>query len=130
MTQSDWMANNKTKAFWPAFCHAIVYSLPFALITGVTAWCIIFGTHFLIDRYRLARFLVWAKNVVFSPLVVELVESGAADPELTKQYDWENCSATGYPSERPAWLATWLLIAADNTVHLAINEAAIHFFPR
>ncbi len=63
--QSHWMAENKTKAFWPAFVHALLYSLPFVLIApSGQAWGVIFFTHFLIDRYRLARYLVWAKNLL------------------------------------------------------------------
>lgn len=116
VTQSDWMANNKTKAHWPAFCHALVYSLPFLLIGSWLAVLAIFATHFAIDRWRLAVFVVWAKNVLLSP-----------DHPFgwSSEYKWENCKATGYPSERPAWLAVWLLIAADNTLHLAINYAAL-----
>ncbi len=33
--------------------------------------------------------------------------------------------ATGYPSATPAWLAVWLLIIADNTLHLLINHYAL-----
>ncbi len=117
LTQSDWMANNKTKAFTPAAVHALVYSLPFLLLGGWLAFAVILGTHFFIDRYRLARFVVYAKNQLGMPA------SEFAKPE----YDWSNCSATGYPSERPAWLAVWLLIAADNTLHLAINYAALRW---
>lgn len=62
--QSDWMAQNKTKAHWPAFCHALIYSLPFLLIASWPAWAVIFVTHFFIDRFRVARFVAWFKNVV------------------------------------------------------------------
>lgn len=62
-TQSDWMATNKTKASFPALMHALVYSLPFLLLTRrPVALFVIFGTHFFIDRFRLARYLVFAKN--------------------------------------------------------------------
>lgn len=111
LTQSDWMALNKTKAYFPAFMHALVYSLPFlCLTTHIWALSCIFGTHFLIDRFRLARYLVFAKNFMGSPW-----------PK------WEDCKATGYPSDRPAWLTVWLLIAADNTLHLAINYSALRW---
>ncbi|WP_348269736.1 DUF3307 domain-containing protein [Edaphobacter paludis] len=115
VTQSDWMAANKTKASFPAFAHALIYSLPFLLLIGsapkpILAGLVIFGTHFLIDRFRLARYVVFAKNFLGSPW-----------PE------WSDCSVTGYPSARPAWLAVWLLIAADNTLHLAINYAALRW---
>lgn len=115
-TQSDWMANNKTTSSDAALAHAIVYSIPFCWLAAhaphpVWAISIIFATHFLIDRFRLARYLVFAKNFI----------SPGPYPE------WEDCRATGYPSERPAWLAVWLLIAADNTIHLAINYSALRW---
>jgi hypothetical protein len=34
---------------------------------------------------------------------------------------------TGYPPTTPIWLSTWLLIVADNTLHLAINYAALRW---
>lgn len=68
---------------------------------------IIGGTHAVIDRYRLARHVVWAKNQL---------APAAYRPGHTP---------TGYPEETPAWLAVWLLIAADNTMHLLINRLAL-----
>lgn len=118
VTQSDWMANNKRKHTFVAFCHALVYSLPFMFIGSVPAVAVVFFTHFLIDRFGLARYVVYAKNVILSPSVFR------AGDELGPM-KWSNCSGTGYPSETPPWLAVWLLIAADNTLHLAINYAAL-----
>lgn len=108
ITQTDWMAKNKTKAYWPAFWHSWVYALPFLLIASFPAFMVIWWTHFLIDRYRLARFVVYAKNWVTNP-----------------HLKWADASGTGYHKDDPAWLAVWLLIAADNTLHLVINWAAI-----
>lgn len=112
--QSDWMASNKTSAHIPALTHATVYSLPFLLLSpSFAAFAVILGTHFLIDRFRLARFLVFAKEHLAPP---------------TKQPPaWIDCAKTGYPSTKPDWLAVWLLIAADNTLHLAINYAALRW---
>lgn len=111
--QSDWMANEKTKQDWAAICHAFVYSIGFGVFApSPMAWLVIFGTHFLIDRYRLARYVVWAKN--------SLAPIGSNLP-------WAECSGTGYPPDRPAWLAVWLLIAADNILHVVINGAALKF---
>ena len=110
VTQSDWMANRKTSSSWAALCHASIYSAPFLLICGWKALAVIGVTHFFIDRYRLARHVVFAKNFLGWPWP-----------------NWEDCKGTGYPSARPAWLAVWLLIAADNTIHLAINYAAIRW---
>lgn len=104
--QSHWMATFKTQRHWPALAHALTYTAPFALIThSVVALFIICSTHFLIDRYRLARFVVWAKN-------------GAGGP----------VTSTGYAADVPPWLAVWLLIWADNTIHIIINGLAVYYF--
>ncbi len=109
--QSDWMANEKTKRAWPAMCHAIVYTAPFIVfLPSPLAVFAILITHFFIDRYRLARYTVWAKNYL-APV--------GTNPE------WSACTGTGYPSDRPAWLAVWLLIIADNILHVCINGAAL-----
>src|SRR5438876_8724 len=107
------MANEKTKRWWPAWVHAITYGLPFVLITrSVPALVVIVVTHAVIDHYRLARHVVWVKNFL-----------------APKAYwhPWSECSATGYPSDTPAWLAVWLMIIADNTMHLVINVASVRW---
>ncbi len=109
-TQSDWMAQNKTKSTWAAFCHATVYALPFLAIASLNAWLVIWLSHLVIDRFRLARYMVYAKNF--------LAPRSAWHP-------WSECSGTGYHKDAPPWLAVWLMIAADNTAHLAINAASI-----
>lgn len=104
--QSHWMATEKTKQHVAAGVHAVTYTLPFLLITqSPAALAMICGTHFLIDRYRLARFVVWAKNGMRGPV-----------------------TATGYPDDVPPWLAVWLLIAADNILHVICNAVAIAAF--
>lgn len=110
VTQSDWMANEKTKAHLPAIAHATVYALPFLAIASWPAVAVVLSTHFVIDRWRLARFVAWAKNL---------------PAPAPYRFSWADCSATGYHKDRPAWLAVWLMIAADNTLHLACNRAAI-----
>lgn len=109
--QSHWMACEKTKRWWPALVHAVTYTLPFLLITqSPWALLVIGGTHAVIDRYRLARFVVWAKNQV-----------------APKSYRpvWADASVTGYASDVPVWLATWLLIISDNVIHMVINAGAV-----
>jgi hypothetical protein len=104
--QSDWMADNKTKNSVAAAVHAITYTLPFLLITqSVGALAIICGTHFVVDRWRLARFVVWLKNGPWMPL-----------------------TATGYQDSKPAFLAVWLLIIADNIIHVICNAVALAVF--
>lgn len=122
VTQSDWMAQNKTKSTWAAFCHATVYALPFLVIASLNAWLVIWLTHLLIDRYRLARYVVWAKNIFFDADFWQNHNQHIREHVLPKYW-----TATGYPAETPPWMAVWLLIAADNTLHLAINYAALRW---
>lgn len=106
--QSHWMANEKTKRLWPAIVHGVTYTIPFAFITqNPLTLLIIAGTHVIIDRWRLAKYVCWAKN---------LLGPKAYRAPLT---------ATGYPVETPVWLAVWLMIIVDNTMHVLINYGAI-----
>ncbi len=111
--QSDWMANEKTKRSVAALAHVLTYTLPFLILTrSPAALAIILGSHFVIDRWRLARYVCWAKNWL--------------SPVGTRP--WPECAVTGYPPDRPAWLAVWLLIIADNVMHVVINGLAIQHF--
>ncbi len=111
VTQPHWMAENKTKRLWVAALHGAVYSLPFLLLTqSASAMAVIFGSHVLIDRYRLARYVVFAKNKIAAP-----------------QLAWADAYGTGYHKDVPPWLSVWLLILADNTMHLAINYVALRW---
>lgn len=110
--QSDWMANEKTKRSTAAAVHALAYSLPFLLFRpSLVAFVVIAGTHFLIDRFRLARFVVFAKNML----------------QPRPWPAWADCNVTGYSSSRPPWLAVWLLIITDNVMHVIINGLALRF---
>lgn len=109
--QSDWMATHKTSRASVALLHALTYSLPFlALGPSLGAWLVIVLTHAAIDRYRLARYVVWAKEHLAPRRPPPFAEC-----------------PTGYPQDKPAWLAVWLLIAADNTMHVLINGAALRW---
>ena len=101
--QSNWMAQNKAKDSMAAAIHAVTYTIPFALITQ--AWLplvVICVSHFFIDRFRLARYLVWLKN-------------GAKGP----------VTPTGYPEDVPPFMSVWLLIIADNIIHVVCNGLAL-----
>lgn len=112
--QSDWMANEKTKQSFAAAVHALCYSLPFLLFRpSLSAFAFIACSHFVIDRWRLARFAVFAKN---------FIAPRAAWPT------WARCRNTGYDESRPPFLAVWLLIIADNTLHLMCNGIALRWF--
>ena len=115
--QSDWMATQKTERWWPAFMHGWTYTIPFLfLTTNMTALLIICVSHIIIDRFRLARYVVWLKNFL-APIRKSEVELW--NPSFAE------CRATGYPPDRPTWLTVWLMIIADNTMHLTINHFAL-----
>ena len=65
ITQNNWMANTKIKntkeGYLAAFIHCLLYALPFLFIGSLNAVLVIFITHFLIDKYRLARYVVQLK---------------------------------------------------------------------
>jgi hypothetical protein len=111
LIQSDWMANEKTKRWWPAIAHGLTYTIPYALVTqSPLALAVIAGTHIIIDHYRLARHIAWFKN------------QAAPKAFRTK---WEDCKGTGYPADKAPFMAVWLMIIADNTIHLVINALAV-----
>ena len=106
--QTDHMAACKTQASGPAAAHALSYALPFLALTR--RWqplAVIVGTHFVIDRWRLAKHVCWAKNQL---------APAAYRPGHT---------ATGYSASKPDWMAFWLLILSDNTLHGVINHLAL-----
>lgn len=106
--QTDYMASEKLHDSRIAALHAATYTLPFlALTRSPVRLAIIGGTHFAIDRWRLAKHVGWAKNQL---------APAAFRPGHT---------ATGYSDEKPPWMSVWLLIITDNTLHLAINAAAL-----
>jgi hypothetical protein len=126
--QSDWMANEKTKRSVAAVAHALTYALPFLFFRpSLAAFTFIVATHFVIDRWRLARYVVWAKNWL-APWTVVTDTTWNLRYYFAPNRPWRDCSSTGYDPERPAWLAVWLLIIADNTLHLICNGIALRFF--
>lgn len=108
LIQNDWMAREKTKRWWPAIVHAVTYGIPFVALTqSPWALAVIVGTHAVIDRYRLARHFVWFRNQ-FAPF--------AYRPPHTP---------TGMMPGTAEWMSVWLLIIADNLIHILINIAAV-----
>jgi hypothetical protein len=110
LLQTDWMAQEKTKRWPPAIVHGLVYTLPFLLIT-TSPWAllVIGGTHMVIDRYRLAKHVVWFKN------------------QLQPKQWRPGHTATGMKEETPDWLAYWLLFIQDNIIHILINVLAVMY---
>jgi hypothetical protein len=130
--QSHWMATEKTKQSLAAAVHALTYSLVFLVFApSPVAFAVIFGTHFVIDRWRLARYVVWAKNWL-GPWRREVVKMGDAPVgrlpnRISPMPPFSKCASTGYPPGTPDWLAVWLLIIADNVMHVLINGAALRW---
>ena len=122
--QTDHMADRKTKSFAVAYWHALVYSLPFFLLAPLSrfefagvpvpslALLVIITTHAIIDRWRLAKYVVWAKNQM---------------APAAYRYPFAKAAWHGYQDAKPDWLAGWLFILADNILHLLINYFSLRY---
>lgn len=127
--QSDWMATTKTQKSIAAAAHVVAYTLPFALLThSWHALLFIMGTHFVIDRWRLARYVVWIKNYL-APWPICPGCGPHCDGHLVAPTPpWSEVKDTfGYPKDRPVWLAMWLMIIADNLMHVICNGIALTY---
>jgi len=114
--QNDWMAQRKTTLWRAALLHALVYGLPFAPLIALGAldaqgWCVVVGSHAVIDRLRWGRLLAtWL---------------GVGNPSA-----WTVCLCLKLDpgaqlTPAPAALALWLPILVDNVLHMAINAACV-----
>ena len=111
LLQSEWMAREKTKRTLAALVHCGFSILPFLFLTlNPVTLLVIFGTHFVIDRWHLARYVAWAKNRPWP---------GSAP--------WRECTQTGFHPDTPPWLSGWLVIVVDNILHIIINGLAITY---
>lgn len=111
--QSDWMARAKTSSHIPAALHGATYAACFLPLTrDPRALAIIGGTHYLIDRYRLAKHVTWLKN------------------QVAPKGERPGHTATGYRGDMPDFMSVWLLIIADNVMHLAINHYTLRRFSK
>ena len=106
--QSHWMATQKTKDSKAALAHAGAYTLPFlTLKPRPKQVAVVFGTHFLIDRFRLARYVMWAKDF------------------LAPRGQKHELTATGMQDDVPPFLSMWLMIIVDNLLHIIINRVTL-----
>ena len=101
---------------------------------------VIAGTHFVIDRWRLARYVCWLKNFLQPKFKwardcacgpTEKCGPLCGTPEavvtMVRNFPWSECSDTGYHKSRPPWLSVWLLIIADNVMHVLCNALALRY---
>jgi hypothetical protein len=109
LLQSHWMANEKVGGLKPALVHGTIYGLCHLPVTRNPAKLLVIGgTHVVIDYFRLAKYVSWAKNQI-SP--------------KSHRHPYNDKLVAGYPEGTPPWMATWLMIIVDNTMHLLINVA-------
>jgi len=120
--QSMWMGVNKSKKTSICLFHCALYTLPFLfLTTNSCALSLIFATHFVQDRWQLARYFIWLKNHL--------------NPELDYP-SFDQCGTTGYYDDwngskknaAPKFLTTWLYIITDNSYHLICNYLILAYF--
>jgi hypothetical protein len=101
--QNDWMAANKAKAtlqgYIACFMHVVMYCIPFSFICNLNSLLVIAISHFIIDKYSLAKYLVRCTN-------------------------W-NFKGDGFSENKPIWLRVWLMIIIDNTLHITCNWIAV-----
>jgi hypothetical protein len=129
------MAENKVKRWWPALAHAFVYSLGFLFLhPSCKCLLVILSTHYFIDRYRLARYVVFFKNQVFGNWFLtgnELYFNRWKDTDKIKSLgadvSYEGCHVTGYPAYVPKFLSFWLTTIVDNIIHITINALALRY---
>lgn len=110
--QSHAMATRKTSSWRWAAIHAAFYSIPFVLLAALSshpserwavALAVIAGTHAAIDRLGIAG--RWCRFY------------GVGHPGL-----WARPEHFEPP---PPYIGAWLTIIVDNSMHVAINSAAI-----
>lgn len=107
LLQSHWMAVGKVGGIKPALAHGLVYGLCHLPVTRHPGKLLIIGgTHVVIDYFRLAKYVSWAKNQI---------------APKSSRHPYSDKLVSGYPEGTPDYLATWLMIATDNTMHLLIN---------
>lgn len=139
LLQSHWMAQEKQQRNLAAWAHGMLYGLPFLFLKPHWhTFAIIVISHWLIDHFKLARFVVYAKNFLSPRWTLEISEVSTSGLPLNgsrteKEYNkrwwwrpWHECNSTGYPNDVPAFLAVWLYIIADNTLHIICNGLAFY----
>jgi hypothetical protein len=110
--QSDWMAAEKTRRSLATLVHVLLYTACFLPLTqSPAALLAIGGSHFVIDRWRLARHVGWLKNHLA--------------PRSAWPGSWQSCSQTGYAADKPPFMAVWLMIIVDQVMHITCNAAAL-----
>ena len=115
------MALNKKKHFWIALVHAIVYTLPFLLLTkSALALIVICLTHAIIDHTDIVCRLNQIKNWDFRQDNYAFLDSQTQLGEIMTPVK------DGYFG-RPFAIRVWLIIIQDNILHLVINYLSLRY---
>lgn len=120
--QSDWMANFKSKhgaeGTLAAAMHATWYTLPFAIVSisyghmlEISQLLLIAAAHFAVDRYKLAKYVIIAKNTFLNP------------PHQRVPADQR--SPMGFNKIVPDHIQWGVFTVIDNTLHIMINAFII-----
>ncbi len=143
--QSGWMALKKSKVSWICAIHCIAYTLAFTFVTqSWAALAVICITHFFIDRFGLARYVIYAKESMRPggpypwswcslsgyfdvEKALEHVKEMSERERLQHWMEWYASAASDPDQNRPIWIRIWLLIITDNTLHLLCNYLAIAY---
>lgn len=150
--QSQWMASSKTSRWLPAAVHVAVYGALFALLVpAARSWpvlAVVVGTHYLIDRYRLARHVNWAANFI-APVQrlthwerrnlcrppserspeprVTLVDPIDHPRRRSTNPPWSECSTYGSPPGTPDHIGFIVMVTIDQIMHLVVNWATLRW---
>lgn len=108
--QNGWMASEKTHRLWVALLHGFTYAVPFIpLCSSVGAYLVIAVTHAVIDRYRLPRYVTWARNQL-------------APRRHRHRFSHRH---EGSSPELPDWLAVHIRMETDVAMHHVCNFVAV-----
>lgn len=118
--QNGYMATNKKKDFKVALLHAVVYTIPFLLLTkSLLALLTICITHAVIDGTNIVNKLNQIKNLDFNKQYVK-------DNSIVGSNECVISIADGY-TDRPLFIRVWLIILQDNILHLIINYLSLRY---
>jgi len=105
--QNDYLATRKNKNSWVCLFHSLFYILPFVLFFSEKSYLVFFiiaFSHFIIDRFSLAKYLNRWKNLYRKS---------------------EACPYTGMGKDRIEGVNWFVYIVMDNTLHVVINAWAL-----
>ena len=79
-------------------------------VRELVVWAVVAGTHAPLDRYRVARVFIWARNQV---------------APSRYRYPLADADAGGFAPGTAPHLSAWLCTIVDNALHVGINSVAL-----